>query len=68
MAKKQQAILPNDKIVNTKEQWKTITQEDGKSCEDPRVEDKPKEDEKATHNTHPTNDLSLEQSSAEAST
>ena len=67
MIEKQQGTLSSDKIVNTKEQCKTITWEDGQSCANPRVDDKSKEDEKATHKTHLANDLSLEQAHVEAS-
>ena len=64
----QQGTFPSDKIVNTKDQCKTVTWEDGQSCANPRVEDKFKEDEEATHRSHLANDSSLEQAPTKAST
>ena len=58
MAKEQQQTLLSDKIVNIKEQHKTVTLKDGQLCANLRVEDKSKEDKKATHKTHLANDLS----------
>ena len=67
MVEEQISTLPSDKIVNTNEQCKTITWEEGQSCASPKVEDKLKVDEEALYKIHPANDSCLEQAPIEAS-
>ena len=67
MAEEQQSTVPCDNIVNTKEQCKIVTWEEGQSCASLRVEDKFKVDKEAPFKTHPTNDSCLEQASIKSS-